>query len=865
MNGRFIRVLFNLVLIIILTALSAITCFVVIGTDELENIKVSEKEYVDAVIDPVLENDKLLTSGFVVSSTTDKEYSVYGNVSTNVKNGVLDSYKVNDNEIQFKSVLGFGITDIIYYNGYIAANKFYEYGDMFPDLFMLGDNLISVVHSSDNDVRELLVNSCYFSGEQNENGNFVNTYFDDTNNLNVYNYDFNHLFEYDNKGQIVKETMNNGEIKEYQYNNDVLLHDKLPSNSSVENNSIVYNYNNNEFKYVFDYNYNSISYLTDIYKNGKKMISLSYINSSVVSVDYSDGTKIEYLLDSDLKQLGMIIDGKIYYFLYDMYGNVYALLDEFGKIVNEYDYSAYGIPFIKGDIDFKNIILNNETIFEPESNVLIKGSEIIFTDNFDKISLDSNVTNVTCDDTNFKKHSSVYSEKSGISFDASIRAKVLEEIIAQFESEGYAAVSSVSLVDSKYKCLDIIDFYILNSECSGPYYKNVFAGDKIFKLVGKDDDYNSAQKMVEEYSDKNSERFIEYYSLYAPSMGNISFEGQFIYCDYLINYSSIGDGIIKYDVLENNYKYYHNYNNIYNYDSNSYTLYANKGFDIDDWNYTSIIPGVNKEQYNIVEQYISDALEVDAFNTLESVEYFDDTYFDSYVSTAYGDTMASFVDLDDESMLVLSSDGNITIRAIPLSENSEFRLKLFKTVALTVASVVVAGVISIVVPGSGVVLFAILKVALLNGLWSFASTFVLSEFIDFGREHLLGQQVNKSIADKLNSALESYQAGFITGAIIGAAKYLKFYKATGDPISKYTTATDRMNARLDALDYKYDNFILNDDVAARFNCETYRLQIYSTDYSSKNIANSVILCGKRDNFVLKNAIKIIDTHYGIDD
>lgn len=834
---------------------SCYVCFHVIGIESAANVTLDEGEKEPQAVSPLLPLGGTTSTGFDIAPTEEKAYKTYGNAEAIVKNGALVGYKTSGYTFDFDVSVSSTIVDNIFCNGKNIASKYYESGDMYPDIILMGNNTISVVYGEDGLLRTLMVNDGYYSAEHDEEGRVIGTYFGEKPEGS---------YEYNADGYIVKEKKSDGSILEYTYipsSDSIQPKASLGSDPiSVSQQKITFTYENATYEYIFDYEYNGERYLTSITKNGNVKISYSYVNGSVAAAKYGDGSEVNYILDPDLNQIGMICDGKEYYFVYDTVGNIYCILDENGTAVSFYELSAYGMPVVTSVLGGKNTVLNGKNLIDEESGAIITPSKILFTKCDTVASLSGEKETTSAGDSMLLGADNVYCQRGAIPFELAIRAKVIEEAIYYLESQGYATVSNVSIVDENENHVGFIDLYILNSMCASQSLKNVFAGDRIYTLVSSLEDIKEAKERVAEYAKEENKYSVEFFELYTPVVGDIVFEGQFVYFDYLINYSATDDGIIIYKVLENDRDNYNNYNNIYNYDTSSYAVFSDDTFELSDWDYTKLIPGLNREQYDIVETYISEALQICSATSFDEVGYFDQSYYDSYVNAAMGDTLDVFVDLDPSAMVVLSEDGGITVKAVPFWEQTSVRKQICRTVGKVVLATAVAGIISIAVPGSGVVMVAILKGAIISGLKSAGLSLVVSIGVDMAKEHLLGQEINETIEERLlryaTTAANAYSGGVLLGAVAGNMRYRKFFKATGDTLSSNITPSQRMQMKLDALDSKYSGGLLDDSMAARSEYESMRLTIQSTNYSSGKIAKNVIISSKDRSSWLKKTMKV---------
>ena len=834
---------------------SCYICLGLIGVEKAANVRLDTVDKKPSTVTPLLPLGGTTSSGFDIAPTQDESSSSYGSVEAVIEDGHVVGYRTAEYTFSFDVSVSTSMVDTVFCNGKNVAGKYYEGGDMYPDIILLGNNTVSVIYGDSGLPETLIVNDGYYSADYTADGKLLNTYFGGQ---------LERAYEYNEGGYILQEKNSDGTGPKYEYvsNQPQLGLSNSGSGDLVEvrGNRIVYAQGGDTYTYIFDYEYNGERYLTSIEKNGVLKVSYSYLNGVMAAVQPAGDSEIVYMLDPDLNQIGMICNGRRYYFIYDTVGNLYCILDEDGAAISFYEVSAYGMPVVTSVLDDKNVMLNTRAVFDKESGAIIKPFEVFLTQCHTVASLSGAPRSITAQESLLFGCDGLYGKRDALPFGVAIRAKVIEEAMYYLESQGYATASNVSIVDADGEHVDYADLYVLNSICASQSIKNAFAGDRIYTLVRAGEDREAATSRIAAYAGEENTYFVEYFENYEPVVGDIVFEGQFIYFGYLISYHASNDGVITYKVIENERENYNDYNNIFNYDTNSYAVFSDDTFELSDWDYTKLIPGLNQEQYDVVETYISEALQICSNTSFGEIGYYDQSYYDSYVHSAMGDTLEPYVDLDPGAMVVLSQDGGITVTAIPFWEQTAVRKQICRTVGKAVLATVVAGVISVAVPGSGVVVFAVLKGAVIQGLKASLGSFVIAVGVDLAKEHLLGQELNETIDERLlryaTIALDAYSVGVIGGAIAGNLRYRKFFKATGDTLSSNVSSSQRMQMKLDALDSKYSGGLLDDSMAARSEYESMRLTIQSVDYSSRSIAQNVIVSSRNRSSWLKKAMKV---------
>lgn len=774
---------------------------------------------------------------FAVEDKSGNTYPSSGGVTAEVSEGVLTGYTTpGGNKFELTTTVGSGIHDSIALNGVTLATVFYEAGDMYGDVITFGNNIVTPVTDGSR-TKALLINDGTMSFGYTASGALGSIYFLEKE---VRTYSIT-------EGNVITATKGMaGAQVDYKYENDALIADS-DAEISCGAGSVKVTSGGELCEYRFEYSYLGKAYLSSIYRNGRLYASYSYICDTVASVSYADGSTVDYVLDSDLNCLGMVKNGKAYAFIYAADGNLFAVLDSDGAMVASYDVLPYSVsvydPFLLG-----NTVVSRGTVVDEATGAVIRNGEVMLGG---AVASQSGATRraKASDALVFTGARSVYSERSALDINTAIRAKVIDEALFTLEKDGYATVSSVSITNGNGDELGIADIYVLPGEAAGQSIKNALSGNKVFSVVPVSADREAARAALAECALAESDLFVDYYDLYKPELGDITFEGQFIYLGYLIGYSAY-NGVISYGIYENDSACYKYYNNIYDYDKGVYAMYGTDTFSADNWDYTAIIPGVNRETYDVVEAYIEEALEICSYTTFENVEYYDSGYYDSYVNSAYGDTLDLYVSLDPSAMITLSESGDITVKAVPFFEQTAVRKEFYRAVGTAVVATAVAGFISIAVPGLGTVCIAIMKTAIITGLTNMVTTTVSTMLIDYAKEEFLGIELNETFNERVHryviTALNAYSLGVVTGAVAGGIRYAKFEKTSGLNLSSRTSASERMQYRLDMLDKDYPASLIDDSMSARQEYEKYKMIIESTDYSLGSISKNVVYCTGKD-------------------
>lgn len=838
MNKRILITTVSIFTSIVLILSSFFICAYGIGLEKPIDVRYTEKEKTPKDITPTVTEDFFTEEGFrvSVSGTTP---ATYGEVELIERGGAVIGYSVGDNTVYFHSSIGGGLTETLSLNGKAVASVFYEKGDMLPDLYLLGKTSAFIAYGEGGRREAILVGDGSLEAVYGEDGLITES---------ILSGEVEHSFEYEN-GRLIREVIN-GTVYDYSADRGTV---DGGGKILVLADSLTYERDGRTYRYTLGHVFGGKRYVTEIAIDGVTVAEYQYIADRVVT-SFARGERIDYILGRDLSHVGMIRDGEIYYFIYDTRGIIYSVIDESGAPVAFYGAAAFSTPEVTLGDGMGNIILDPERIFHGESGAIFSGSEITLTYEGAVYCLDGSVKPLS--DSPITSGGG-FGEGGAISFETALRSKVLEEAMLYLEGQGYAAAANLPAVNGEGEIIDVIDLYILNSECADASIKNALSGDRVYSIVAYTDDVAAARLKLTGYTAEGSGISVEYFDLYKPTLGDLIFDGQFIYGGYLISYHAEG-GVITYRTLENDVSLYSGHGNVYNYDTAGYAFIAGEGFSADNEDYTRLIPGVNREQYDVVESYVEEAVEICSSTGFDTLGYYDTTYYDSYVNSAMGDTLDLLDGIDPNAMVELSSDGGITVSAIPFFDRSSTRKQLVVAVAGAVVATVVAGIISVTVPGSGAVFIAVLKVAVTQGIIAAGTSIVVSVGIDLAKEHLFGQEINEALEERLFrylvTAINAYSVGAISGAIAGNIGYRASTKVTGDTLSTKLTANDKLQLKLDALDKQYASLI-DDSWTARLEYEKLRMNIQSA-YNSGKATKTVVACSRRDNFIISNTMKL---------
>ncbi len=175
-------------------------------------------------------------------------------------------------------------------------------------------------------------------------------------------------YEYDAVGNRTKETYSNGDVKDYLYNKynqlaeiklngqttDTYTYNTMGAVTSHNNKTFTYDewdkmtgYSDGTETYTYEYDVNGIRTA----KNDKTYVV--DVNDNVIAEADADGEITDEILLGH-KPLARKVNGVWYYYVYNAHGDVIAMTDGNGNVVNSYTYDAWG-----------DIVSQTETVSNP--------------------------------------------------------------------------------------------------------------------------------------------------------------------------------------------------------------------------------------------------------------------------------------------------------------------------------------------------------------------------------------------------------------------------------------------------------------------------------------------------------------------
>lgn len=737
-------------------------------------------------------------------------YSMFDNVTYNTstlytKEFGLHSYEVNDNIIYYEINAGLEVTVNIYLNNQLIYTGAYLSGDKDIDIAIAGDNIVTYNYNDKGELYSLAVNDGLILEKEDDNNNTLAL---ELNNET----DRSYLYS---NNKVISETI--GTLS-YSYNYDI--NDKLICDSPKDLNAyktaneIEIEYDGDTYKYIFEHTYNGKKYVTESYKNGELTGKYSYINDLVISKE-DRGIIYTYVIDNSGNYIGTILDGEFYLFIYDTNGRIYSLINTTNNNVIYIDSTAYGQYNIindKYELIKDNCVIYPGKLVDTTNGFIINNEEIIIPSQFKKITYSGDVTELSSNESFVNNSTSI--QINDLTAMTLFKEKIVDEVIKRFETNGLQAESYVGVKDEANTKYMIADIYTLDYADSKNSIQNVINGNQVYKIIYQDENSILNKTLNKHYVSLFDEIRL-YYSNhsanYSLNKGSMNFNGQFIYLGYLITYRCLGDGIISYTLSENKVENYRTWNSIYNYDTGKYSNYSEIQFNESLWEYTTIIPGMNREQYEVVEYAIQEVTKLEGIATQKQLEYFDSNYLNSAEINQIGDTLKSF-DISEEQMIVLKDDGSLKVQYLPFFDNPQNIKNLIKAGGLIVGCTIV-GIVCAAIPGFQVVV-PIVCCALKGIATSLIATTLIktvSFVIQTDWSNWQDIDMNQFLSEYLSDAVNSMYIGAATGALFGAIKLGVSNKIT--------------NYRLNRVDKKFANLLPEDDMYGTMQYERMKLTI----------------------------------------
>lgn len=568
--------------------------------------------------------------------------------------------------------------------------------------------------------------------------------------------------------------------------------------------------------FSFAYTFNGVKYLTSKTVNGVST-EYAYLGDKVVGIQRGEDV-LYYILDNDLNYVGLKYDGVKYYFGIDPFGNVMELMDCDGNTVVEYSHDIWGnIVKIDGaladTLGLLNEITNLNGIYDFTANIHFIGSDVYMPSY--GVVLSSDVEGILADAIpTYEWNQDSYFERSAVTDFAKIHDKVVSVAVENLKEAGLDVTSNLYATDKSGNLKRLVDIYTVDYSITPFSAMNLINGNQIYEVI-----YHSPDSMSFETLAKNKlktiaqELNVSYFGDYDSTVGTMKFNGQFIYLGYLIEYKCIGNGIVEYQVKINKKSNYDQSVNIYDYDAGKYVCYVNNTFDLNFLDGVTIIPGISKETFDIIDGYLGDYLQAVSGDICDQMLIYDDpSYYNTAEMNMHPDYWSQMNLADTTTYLEMQVDGSVKVETMPAYETDGFRTKLLIGAGVILVTAVVATV-AIMIPGANCIVVSICvgaaKGAIGGALSGFAFGAVSGAAGEFIGQITSGQDIDWSKIGNsaLNSAADGFATGAITGAIMGGISgglNPKYCFEAGTPVLAANGAVAIENIAVGDMVWSYD-------------------------------------------------------------
>ena len=747
------------------------------GSETLENIQDSGFEFLDET------KDYNLVQNFNVSVTTDKQLGMTG-------------YETAEATVRLETgVDATAITDTIAVNDKIELERIYYEGDMLLDSVYAEFFEIEIDYDLQNRPSVVYYYSDIYDYIYNEQGLLESVYF---------NEELLREYEYNAQGRLVSENVN-GNRKTYSYQGDYLYTinespvyaDREISGNQAEVNEIIYQWDDEGMLigYVtgdqtvtltYSYEYEGQRFLTAKSVDGNTT-TYSYIQDKVVSIEGHD-FRLDYILDNDFNYLGVLYAGETYYFAPDVLNHYVGLLNRDGDFVVKYSVDSWGnLLSTEGDLADTlgrlNQILFQDRIYDPWSNIYYAGDSIYDPQVGILLNSEQNdYLKLTAEKSECEKEVGAIFKRSAVSKFAAIHDKVVDVVVQNLQDQGLDVTGHLYVTDSNGNNKRSGDVYTLDYSITPFSAMNLFHGNQLYEVMynpnrdgettentWQDRAKDKLDSIIGKFDDERN-LFVSYFAQYKPTQGTLFFEGQFVYLNYLIEYRCDGEGIVGYQVFQNDKRAYNKAYNIYDYDNHKYVNYVNNTFDLNYLDGITIAPGLSQESFDIVSDYLTELQGTAGIVIDQMLIYDDPTYYDTVNANVTKDYWAQ-MNIPEGQYLTLGSDGQIKIDIIPVDETEAFWSKLAIGAGVILVTSIFA-TITVMIPGGCVVssiAIGMFKGAVAGAVSGFAWGFVAGGAGSVVTDIVNGNQVNweKAFDQALNGAADGFMSGAITGAIVG--------------------------------------------------------------------------------------------------
>ena len=564
--------------------------------------------------------------------------------------------------------------------------------------------------------------------------------------------------------------------------------------------------------FTYGYDFYAQRYLTAKKVNDVET-TYKYVGDKVVEISRG-GSTVSYMLDKDLNYVGLCFEQEKYYFAVDPFGNVMALVDSDGNFVVEYQCDAWGnVIRVSGaladTLGHLNEIINLNGLYDHDLKRYYFAQDVYSPT--DGVTLRAG--SFACAKTMYEWEQSNYFARSAVSAFARIHDMVVEVAVKNLKEKGLDVTSNLYVSDANGDSKRLVDIYTLSYEVVPFSSMNLLNGNQVYEVIYHAPDsekfYDIAHNKLQGITEKNGWS-VSYFANYPPAAGTMKFNGQFIFLGYLIDYKCLGGGVVEYQVKHNVKENYDQSVNIYDYDNGKYICYVDNTFDLNFLDGVTIILGINQEQYEALDGYLSDYLQSVAGNICDQMLIYDDpNYYDLENMNVTPDYWAQ-MNLESTTQYVeIQSGGILAVKTMPTAETDEFATKMMIGAGVVLVTAVVATV-ALMIPGANCVVVSICvgaaKGAAIGAVTGFAMGFV-EEGVVTTVEGLRTGNWNYDFDRALSSAADGFASGAITGAVLGGISgglNPKYCFEAGTPIATANGAVAIENIAVGDMVWSYD-------------------------------------------------------------
>ena len=729
----------------------------------------------------------------------------------------ISSYSVGDNLITYEFCGGKEVVYNVYFNNKLIHESVYCSGDMLVDMVFSGDNSLYYNYGKNGLLSSVTVNDGTVELKRDESQSIIKV---------VLNGKDDHIYNYGDGYVITDEHFDNQSLT-YRYDSDgYLITESDIINVQKSDNTLKLTQNGINYEYDFDYIYSGNSYVTSVRINGQEACRYTYLNGSITSKITPEKTYY-YIVDYSGNYLGYVCDGEFFMFVYTGNGSVYGILNSEGEAVflNAGAYGDYYTTAEPNNSAYRNSIVYTDAVIDTTSkNICIPNGIIMPREKKKIIFSNGSIAQLSKEDSLLDKNEKEL-KLSSLNADLLFKERVIDNAVNQLKSKGLYVAPYVEVLNGEGETVMTADLYTLDYSDSFGSTQNLLNGNQIYTVMHRDariSCYREREELLNAINENSLDYRADYYGEFPVKKGSMNFSGQFIYLGYLITYGCNGDGIIYYSINEACRENYKDWNNIYDYDNLKYVNYSEISFSTSIWDYTEIIPGMNQEHYNAIEGFLDEMVLMQGQLEQDQLEYIDESFFSAEYYNDIGDTLELYANaMTEDQMIVLSSDGNLTIKALPFWDAPSVQRNFVKIVGTIVVSVVVATVITVVIPGSGAVVMPVLHCAMKSAVKGAVKSFFLSAVTHIDWTDLENTDLNTLMIDSLQNVGNSFMMGAVSGTFNGMKRAWKYNKATDGLFFK----SDKK--RMQYLNKTYDSGLIYDDMYASMEYERYKISIES--------------------------------------